>query len=205
VQIVIASNNVHKIREIRSILKALPTLDVYSLLDFPHYKSPDETGSSFEENALLKATHAATSLNRLVIADDSGLVVPALKGAPGIHSAYFAGKGATDKENRIKLLQEMRNLVLEHQRQAYFECCIALVSPQGIKKTVKGTCEGMITQEEKGSRGFGYDPLFMKFEYSKTFGELEEETKNRISHRRKALDKILLALEALRDSSCTTT
>ena len=195
-QLVIASRNVHKIREFRAMLKSLPNLDILTLIDFPNYQPPEETGSSFEENSLLKATHAALALQRWVLADDSGLVIPALNGAPGVFSRRFAGAKATDKENRLKLLKEMRHLQ-DPLRQGYFECSIALVSPEGIKKTVKGTCEGTITDQERGSKGFGYDPIFVKFEYGKTFAEIEEAIKNRISHRRKALDKLLPALEAL--------
>ena len=198
-ELVIASRNIHKIREFRSILKKMIPLDLLSLLDFPDYNPPSETGSSFEENAILKAIHAAKSLNRWVIADDSGLVVPALRGAPGIFSRRYAGENATDKENRQKLLSEMLH-IQELDRQGFFECWIVLASPEGIKKTTKGISEGMITTQERGSLGFGYDPIFVKHEYVKTFAELEEETKNRISHRRKALDKLLPILEAvLRD------
>lgn len=194
-QLVIASSNVHKIRECRSILKQLRFLDILSLLDFPHYHPPEETGKTFEENARLKALHAARALGKMVIADDSGLVVPALGGKPGIFSARFAGENATDKDNRRKLLELMQNLT-ESERTAYFECWIVLASPEGVVRTVSGLCEGSILTEERGSQGFGYDPLFLKYEYSKTFAEMDEETKNRISHRRKALDKILATLES---------
>jgi XTP/dITP diphosphohydrolase len=196
VELVIASRNIHKIREFRAMLKQYKWLDLLSLLDFPSYIPPEEEGESFEEIASNKAIHAATVLERWVIADDSGLVVPSLSGAPGIYSARFAGPHATDAENRHKLLSDLRH-VQEAHRQGYFECCIALASPQGLKKSVKGTCEGIITTEERGSKGFGYDPLFIKYEYGKTFAELEEDIKNRISHRRKALDKILITLEQL--------
>jgi len=192
-EIVIASKNVHKMREIRAILKNVSNLDLLSLLDFPNYQPAPETGVTFEENAVQKANHAAKSLQRWVLADDSGLVVPALGGAPGVYSARYSGEGATDKDNRHKLLREMSHLT-DPNRQAYFECCLALASPDGLKKCVKGTCEGTITTEERGNRGFGYDPIFIKYEYSKTFAELEEDVKNRISHRRKALDKLLLTL-----------
>lgn len=195
-ELVIASRNMHKIREFRSILKKIGAFDLLSLIDFPEYDPPQETGSSFEENATLKALHAAKSLKRWVIADDSGLVVPALKGSPGIYSRRYAGENATDKDNRQKLLSEMAH-IQEPYRQGYFECWIALASPEGLKKTSKGISEGMITEKERGSFGFGYDAIFIKHEYGKTFAELEEETKNRISHRRKALDKLLPLLEAI--------
>lgn len=194
-KLIIASQNVHKIRELRSMLKTAPKLDLYSLIDFPDYVPPEEVGSSFEENAILKATHAAKTLNQWVVADDSGLVIPALKGAPGVHTARYAGKDATEKDNRKKLLSEMQSLVDEN-RDGYYECCIALASPEGLIKSASARCEGTIVEKERGGQGFGYDPLFKKHDYNKTFAELEEEVKNRISHRRKALDKILLYLES---------
>ncbi len=194
-ELVIASRNIHKIREFRAILKKLAKFDLLSLIDFSDYIPLPEDGLTFEKNAHIKAEHAAKTLNRWVIADDSGLVVPALQGAPGVLSRRYAGENATDKENRAKLLKEMAH-IQEPNRQAYFECWIALASPDGVIKISKGVSEGIILEEERGSLGFGYDPLFLKHEYSKTFAELEEDTKNRISHRRKALDKILPALEA---------
>lgn len=195
-ELVIASTNIHKIREIRSMLKPLQRIDLLSLCDFPNYIPPEETGKTFEENAILKAVHAAKTLNRWAIADDSGLVVPALNGAPGVYSARYAGNDATNFDNRKKLLEEMRHL-LEEDRSAFFECCIALAAPSGIKRATKGTCEGVLLLQERGGSGFGYDPLFVKHGYNKSFAELEEATKNRISHRRKALDKILLSLESI--------
>jgi XTP/dITP diphosphohydrolase len=194
IDLVIASANLHKVREYRLLLKSLPDFDLLSLADFPHYVPPEETGKTFEENAKLKAEHAAKTLDRWVIADDSGLIVPALGGAPGVFSARYAGKDATDFENRKKLLSEMKHL-LEEDRQALFECSLVLASPNGIRKSVKGTCEGILADSERGGSGFGYDPLFIKHGYSKTFAELTETIKNRVSHRRKAFDKIILALE----------
>lgn len=203
-QIVLATSNIHKIREFRAMLKAVSNLDVLSLLDFPDYRLPEETGTTFEENAILKATHAAAAINQWALADDSGLVVPALHGAPGVYSARYAGKNATDADNRKKLLFEMQHL-LDDDRQAYYECWIVLASPEGVKKSARGTCEGKILTVEKGRGGFGYDSLFVKHEYSKTFSELEESVKNRISHRRKAFDKIIGTLEALSsENACTT-
>jgi len=196
IDLVIASTNMHKIREFKAMLKPFPRFDLRSLLDFPDYTPPPETGASFEENAILKATHAAAALNRWVLADDSGLVVPALGGIPGILSARYAGNDATDADNRKKLLEAMQHL-LEEDRTAYYECCIAVAAPAGLKKCCCSTCEGSLLSQEKGGSGFGYDPLFIKQGYSKTFAELEETTKNRISHRRKALDKLLVFLESI--------
>ena len=195
-KLLIASHNMHKIRELKSMLKEYSHLDIYSLRDFPDYKPPEETGASFEENAILKATHAAAALGLWSLADDSGLVVPALQGAPGVYSARFAGPKASDAENRHKLLKAMSD-ILEPHRQGYFECCLAVASPQGLKKTVHGFCEGTILTEERGNRGFGYDALFVKYEYSKSFAEIEETLKNRISHRRKAVDKLHVFFSSL--------
>jgi XTP/dITP diphosphohydrolase len=192
--LLIASTNGHKIREIRALLKPLKKFDLYSLLDFPLYIQPEERGKTFEENARFKALHAAKALNKWAIADDSGLVVPALAGAPGVYSARYAGAHASDKENRKKLLQEMAQLE-GIERSAYFECCIALASSEGVKNIFRGVCEGTITTEERGSKGFGYDSLFLKHDYSQTFGELDESLKNQVSHRGKALEKLKLILE----------
>ncbi len=199
IELVIASTNVHKVREFRNMLKPLSHFDVLSLCDFPNYVPPEEVGKTFEENASLKAEHAAKVLGRWVLADDSGLIVPALNGAPGVYSARYAGNDATDVENRKKLLEGMQHL-MDEDRQAFFECAIALASPEGLKKCVKGTCEGALLAKERGGSGFGYDPLFIKHGYSKTFAEIGESVKNRISHRRKALDKIIPILESLMDS-----
>jgi XTP/dITP diphosphohydrolase len=198
IQLVIASKNMHKVREFRAMLKTLPQFDILSLCDFPEYVPLQETGSSFEENAATKAIHASESLKHWILADDSGLIVPALGGAPGIESARFAGQDATDFDNRKKLLESMRHL-LDDDRYAYYECCIVLVSPEGVAKSVRGTCEGKILATERGAGGFGYDSLFVKHEYNKTFAELGESIKNRISHRRKALDKLLQPLESIAD------
>ncbi len=179
------------------MFKKFPHIDLLSLCDFTDYVPPEETGSSFEENAILKAASAAKKLNRWVLAEDSGLVVPALDNAPGIFSARYAGKDATDLENRKKLLSEMAHLTKEDQRYAFYECCIVIASPDGVKKVAKGTCEGTILPEEKGRGGFGYDPLFVKHDYRKSFAEMDESVKNRISHRRKAFDKILAFIEQL--------
>ncbi len=196
-QILIASKNVHKIRELRSMLQRFSQFDILSLHDFPKYVPPEETGSTFKENATIKATHAAKELGVWAIADDSGLVVPSLNGKPGVFSARFAGPNASDMDNRKKLLSMMQNLN-ENDRDAYFECSIALASPNGeLHKIVTANCEGSLLAAERGGGGFGYDPLFIKHEYSKTFAELEESIKNQISHRRKALDKILVTLESL--------
>ena len=191
-KIVLATTNTHKVRELKELLRHL-NFDIYTLLDFPDYKQPAENGKSFEENASLKAVHAAKSLNAHTIADDSGLIVPALNGEPGIFSARYASPNASDRENRKKLLEKMQKV---HNRAAYFECSIAFAAPEGLIRCVKGTAEGFIAEQERGGHGFGYDPLFVKHDYNQTFAELPEATKNKISHRAKALQKLLLLLES---------
>lgn len=195
-EIVIASNNLHKIREFREMLKKFKFIDLLSLVNFPNYLAPPEIGKTFQENAILKAKHAAAALDKWVLADDSGLVVPALNGSPGTHSRRYAGEDATDSENRQKLLNSMQNFK-NMERSAYFECCLALASPEGLKKCVTGVIEGVILDKERGRNGFGYDSLFVKHEYDKSFAEIDEATKNRISHRHKAFEKLMPTLESL--------
>jgi XTP/dITP diphosphohydrolase len=197
IEIVIASNNLHKIREFREMLKGIASIDVLSLLNFPHYQAEPEDGKTFQENALKKAEFAAKTIKKWVLADDSGLVVPALNGEPGVNSRRYAGEDATDAENRKKLLKSMQHLT-GVERAAYFECCLVLASPGGLKKCVTGKCEGILLTEERGNHGFGYDSLFVKNEYDKSFAEIDEATKNRISHRRKAFEKLTPTLETLK-------
>lgn len=194
-ELVIASTNLHKIREFRELLKHIKGLDVLSLLNFPNYLPLPENLPSFKENAIRKAEYAAKTLDKWVLADDSGLVVPKLNGAPGVFSRRYAGEDATDAENRKKLLDAMMHLDDIH-RSAYYECCLVLAGPDGMKKCTTGTCEGYIIKEEKGRNGFGYDSLFVKGDYDKTFAELDESTKNRISHRYKAFEKLAPHLES---------
>lgn len=178
------------------MLREFHSLDLFSLRDFPSYTPPKETGATFEENAKIKALHAAKELGMNVLADDSGLVVPALGGEPGILSARYAKEGASDAENREKLLLKLKALT-EEKRVGYFECWLALATPQGLKKVAFGLCEGELLCEPRGSYGFGYDSLFLKHDYRKTFAEVDDDTKHRISHRRKAFDKILPSLHSL--------
>lgn len=200
-QLVIASKNIHKIRELKAILHdVISDIDILSLIDFPEYIPPEESGSTFEENAILKAEHAAKALNRWVLSDDSGLIVPALGGEPGILSARYAGKGATDADNRKKLLAKLNDLS-DKDLYAYFECCLALSSPEELKKSVCAKCEGRVEIAERGGHGFGYDPIFIKHDYNSTFSELKEDVKNKISHRRKAIDKLLITLESVINSA----
>ncbi|MFI0435059.1 MAG: RdgB/HAM1 family non-canonical purine NTP pyrophosphatase [Parachlamydiaceae bacterium] len=195
--IVLATHNSHKMLEFRDMFKSLTHLELISLHPFHDYLPPEETGQTFQENAILKAEHAAKELNAWVIADDSGLVVPAIEGKPGVKSRRFAGSNPTDVENRQKLLSEMKNLE-GHRRSAYFECCLAIANPSGLKKCAEGICEGFILKEARGRYGFGYDSLFVKNDYEKTFAELEDTVKNRVSHRRKAFERLRSFLEGLK-------
>lgn len=197
--LVIASRNLHKIREFREMFRGMKSVELLSLLDFPHYVPPEETGTTFKENALIKARDAAKVLKQWAFADDSGLIIPRLKNSPGVYSRRYAGEEASDRDNRHKLLQEMKELTGE-ERSAYFECCLALCTPEGIEKCVSARCEGHILTEERGGNGFGYDSLFVKNGYDKTFAELDESVKNRISHRQKALEKLLPVVESMASS-----
>jgi len=196
IKLVIATTNLHKIREIRAVLRPLLPFDFLTLCDFPDYKPPREEGATFKENAFLKAAHAAAMLQEWVLADDSGLVVPALDNHPGVRSARYAGEGSTDKDNRLKLLQELEKID-ESERVGYYMCALALASRSGVHKQVEGIVEGRLITKPRGGSGFGYDSLFQKYDYRKTFAELDEETKNRISHRRKALDKLISTLKLI--------
>jgi len=199
IKILIASKNFHKVREIRDFLKSLSHVEFLTLHQFPNYVPPEETGKTFKENAVLKAQHAAHALNIWTLADDSGIVVPILKNAPGIYSARYAGNQATDKENCDKLLQELSTYPSSQQRTAYYECCLALASPKELKKSVEGVCGGTIAPLAKGRNGFGYDPLFIKNDYDKTFAELDDAVKKRVSHRCKAFERLIPFLESLRE------
>lgn len=194
--IVIASANHHKVREFRFLLSAFPYFEVSWLSHYPQIVLPEENKNTFSENAAIKALAMAKETNSYAIADDSGLIVPALNGEPGIFSRRYAGNDATDSENVKKLLNKMARLEGE-ERFAFFECSISLASPQGVIKTATATCEGYILENPRGSFGFGYDSLFVKHDYDKTFAEVPESVKNRISHRFKAFERLVPTLQAL--------
>ncbi|MBA4393502.1 MAG: non-canonical purine NTP pyrophosphatase [Desulfobacca sp.] len=197
--LVLASKNQGKIREIETSL-IIPSLTYRSLNDFPDLPEIIEDGVSFLENALKKAQTISKSLNLPVLADDSGLEVDFLQGAPGIYSARFAGSQATDQENFEKLLALLEG-VPEDQRQARFVCVLVLYCPSGDWVQAEGTCEGRITPVPRGLQGFGYDPVFYVPAFQKTMAELPLEVKNRISHRAKALEKIKPSLVSVLKAS----
>ncbi|MFZ4099700.1 MAG: RdgB/HAM1 family non-canonical purine NTP pyrophosphatase, partial [Chlamydiia bacterium] len=206
--LLLATTNLHKARELRALLrepriKALlgeVELDLLTPKDIPGYVVPDETGATFLENAILKAVNAAKAAQMPALADDSGLCIPALNGAPGVHSARYAGPDATDRESRRALLATMTGLHGE-QRYGYYECALCLALPDGTYRTGTGTCQGEILSSDRGQGGFGYDALFLRHEYAKTFAEMDEALKNRISHRRKALERMVPHLRRLVEES----
>ena len=193
-QIVLASNNPGKVREISQILADL-ALEVLPQSAF-NIEEVEETGLSFVENAILKARHAAAESGLPAIADDSGLEVDALKGAPGIYSARFAGVGASDSQNLQKLLTDLEQ-VPEAQRTARFQCLMVCMrhAEDPTPLICQGTWEGRITFEPRGESGFGYDPVFFVPSQNCTSAELAPEVKNQLSHRGQALRLLLTALE----------
>lgn len=196
--IVLATRNKGKTEEIRELLKHFP-VDLKNLDDFGPIPEVVEDGTTFDENAYKKASFTARVLGIPAIADDSGLVVDALDGAPGVYSARYAGEDATDEDNVRKLLAEMKG---KTNRAAAFECVISLAVPKGAALTYEGRCEGMITEAPAGDKGFGYDPVFFHGGTGKTFAEISLEDKGNVSHRGKALkdmakefDKVLVWIE----------
>ncbi len=191
-KIFIASKNKGKISEIRTYLGEMD-YEVFSLLDTPEIPDIEETGSTFEENALLKAKFVFNVVKIPVLADDSGLEVDYLHGAPGVYSARYSGENASDKDNNDKLLKELKDIEY-NQRTAAFKCVMCLYDGLN-ERYFDGICEGNIITYQKGEKGFGYDPLFMPKGYSLTFAELGPDVKNKISHRGKALLSLKKFLE----------
>ncbi len=188
-QAVIATENKHKLKEIGAILKDF-NLEVLSIKDVGlEGLEVTEDGSTFEENALIKARAVMEKTGKLAIADDSGLEVDILNGRPGIYSARFAGENATDDQNNERLLELLEGVPL-HNRTARFVCSMAAVFPDGEIIVLRGECPGIIAFEPRGKEGFAYDPLFIVKECDKTFAELGEEGKNKVSHRALALRKL---------------
>lgn len=186
-KIVLATRNANKVREIRNKLSGLSFIELYSLDDYPDAPDVIEDGETFTENALKKARAIAKYTGLPVMADDSGLSVDALEGRPGVYSARYGGEGISDTERNLKLLDEMKDIVIG--RTAHFICVIALIFPDGSEHVTEGRCSGEIITEMRGANGFGYDPIFFLHEYNKTMAQIPIETKNQISHRAKALDK----------------
>jgi XTP/dITP diphosphohydrolase len=186
IPLVIATRNKGKTEEIRALLTDFP-VDIKDLADFGPTPTTEEDGETFEDNAVKKARFTAKILGLPALADDSGLMVEALGGAPGVRSARYAGENASDKANNTKLLQELESA---ENRNAAFACVIVIAVPWGPALVYEGRCEGIITKEEVGSQGFGYDPVFYYPPLEKTFAQLNTEEKNLVSHRGQALSHL---------------
>lgn len=185
-RLLIATRNAHKTGEIQAILGS--GWEVTDLNGHPEVPSPEETGETFAENAAIKAVAASRTFQGWVLADDSGLEVDALGGAPGVRSARYAGPGATDAGNRAKLLGALAD-VRGKARSARFRCAMALANGGSVAATFDGAIEGMIVNGERGEGGFGYDALFVPEGHCKTFAQLPASVKNALSHRARALEK----------------
>ena len=200
--LVVAKRNAHKTREIQQYLA--PEVRVRDAGAHSEISEIGESGTSFEENAKLKALAASRQLPALVIADDSGLEVDALGGAPGIYSARYAGANATENEKINKLLRELAQAgVKDDGRRARFRCVVALARNGNLFGTFEGTVEGRISDETRGNGGFGYDPIFIPQGSEQTFGELSAEVKNTISHRAKAIRVLAVKLRQLQPDAQT--
>jgi len=197
--IVLGTRNSKKLEEIVEIIGDLKSesLEFADLNRFPQAPEVVEDGSTFEANARKKASELAVALKQWVLGEDSGLVVPALHGRPGVQSARYSGKHGDDAANNAKLLAELAPLPEDH-RAAHYVCALALADPHvQIHSFVQGYCHGTITRELRGSGGFGYDPLFLIPEYHRTFGEMSPRVKHAISHRARALEQLRPALKKL--------
>mgnify|MGYP001393288990 CR=1 FL=1 len=187
-EVIIATKNKGKAREFERMFQPLG-YEVKTLLDYPDIEDVEETGTTFEENARLKAETVSKEIGRVVIADDSGLIVDALDGAPGVFSARYAGAEKNDEANIDKVLQNLEG-VPENERTARFYCALAVAIPGQETVTVDGTCEGRILSERRGHYGFGYDSIFFVQEFGRAMAELEPAEKSKISHRGNALRKL---------------
>lgn len=195
-ELVIATRNAGKLKEIKKYLNHLE-VNLSCLKDYPHLPEIVEDGDSFEANARKKAVVVAKYTGKLSLADDSGLEIDYLNGAPGISSARFGGNGLTDRQRSERILALLDGVPME-ERTARFRAVIAIAEPDGRVKIVEGKCEGEISLEIRGKSGFGYDPIFMPAGYNQTFAELGIEIKNRLSHRGEALRKVMPILIELR-------
>lgn len=190
--VVVATGNKGKLKEFKSLLGDYFT-NVYSIVDLGLNCDVEETGDTFEENALIKANHVKSQTNLAVLADDSGLQVNCLDGAPGVFSARYSGENATDESNRKKLF---KNLAGKSDRSAQFVSVLALILPDGKIICGKGETRGEISKKEEGTNGFGYDVIFYSYELQKSFGLATEDEKNSVSHRAKAVKNLIEKLKA---------
>ena len=198
--LVLASRNRKKSDEIRQLLQPRK-IEVRGLSDFNDVPEVVEDGTTFAENAALKASQTARFLGLWTLGEDSGLCVDVLDGAPGVYSARFSGEQATDESNNEKLVSELAG-VDEEKRAAHYVCHVAVSDPAGdVKLSVEATCRGRILSEPRGSNGFGYDPYFLLPEYHRTFGELAPVVKRYLSHRARAFQRLVPGLVALLSGS----
>jgi XTP/dITP diphosphohydrolase len=198
IELLVATTNPGKFAEVQAFLSGLP-LRILSLRDLRNPPTIVEDGATFEENALKKARVLAEYSRLFTLADDSGLEVDALNGAPGIYSARYCGEEGNDEKNNDRLLRELENIP-EEKRTARFVCALALCAPKSLEKKqwiVRESCEGRIAFERRGSAGFGYDPLFFYPPFGKTFGEIDQESKATVSHRGQALKRLTEILPSL--------
>ena len=184
-KLVLATRNIGKVRELSDMLRHERGIEVLCMKDFPEAPEVLEDGETYQDNAKKKAVGVAKYSGILALADDSGLEVDALDGAPGVHSARYAGSDASDTDRITKLLAALKD-VPENKRTARFRCAVAVAEPGGRANVVVGVCDGSIIREPRGNLGFGYDPVFVPHGCDQTFAELGEQIKNRISHRAKA-------------------
>ncbi len=195
-ELIVASRNKGKVKEIIALLEGLP-FKVTSLLEHPHIPDIIEDGKTYRANALKKAMAVALATGKMTMSDDSGIEVKYLNNAPGIYSARFAGEGASEKARNKKLFAMLKGVPM-HKRQARYRCVIALVNGKGQELgVVQGTCSGYVTTKDLGENGFGFDPLFLLKRYNKTFGQLPSELKAKISHRARALKKFRKLLDRI--------
>jgi len=191
-EILIASNNLGKVKEIKDILDS-PEIKILTMNDFPHLPKIEEDGKTYQENAFKKARKISEYTGKICLADDSGLEIDYLKGKPGIYSSRW---GNSDEERINKVLRLLEN-VPKNKRNAKFVCVVVLVFTDGKIYMVKEECKGSITLNQKGEHGFGYDPIFLVPEYDKTFAELGDKIKNQISHRGKAMRRMINIINEL--------
>jgi len=193
IELIVATKNKGKLREIKELLADMD-IKVTSLADYPDAPIIEEDGKTFAQNAIKKSVTIAMYTKKLVMGEDSGIEVKALRNKPGIYSARFSGEKATDLKNNKKLLSSLKGVPMA-KRQARYRCFVAIADAHRVVDVVSGTCSGLIGHKEKGSNGFGYDPLFVIPRYGKTFGELDPAIKSKISHRARALKKVKRLLE----------
>lgn len=194
-EILIATTNKGKVADFKTLLTPFG-INVKSLLDYEEIIDVEETGTTFKENAILKAEAISIQFKTNVIADDSGLSIDALEGKPGVYSARYAGVEKNDQANMARVLEELENVPNE-KRTARFHCVLALAVVNNETRTVEGTCEGVISTSPIGEHGFGYDPIFYLPDLRKTMAQLSKEEKNQISHRANAFSKLVGLLESI--------